>query len=327
MIGKVEYKKHTYSGSNGNDWKQYEYTNYKDWTDEASKEDSSYGNASVKKYGGFYIGRYEAGWNGDPVTKIDTGSDYVDTWANAVTKLNVTNQKPVSKKGVFSWNFISQEHAKTVSENMYKNSDSDVKEGNVQSKLVDGTAWDTITNWIATDNVDVTSSSKYGNYVDTDIPYTGLYAKHIWAQHINTDTTDHWLCAKHFSNGAITLKQEQIQKPYAMDKASEYADTNIQNQESHNFWTRYELPTGSLENFKLKNIYDLAGNMWEWTTEVGNHTSANAQQTNGSSFAVVRGGSFVDDGTDYPLCFRHGSGSSSTHVHVNLGFRVVLYVK
>ncbi len=318
---------------NGSGWKTYYYTNYSDWKDEASESDNSYGNVSVKKYGGFYIARYEAGWNGDPTVKVEAGTDYVSSYGAAQQHLSVTNQKPVSKKGVFSWNFISQKNAKTVSENMY---DNGTTEGSVQSKLVDGAAWDTVTNWIANTGVNVTTSSKYGNYLDTDLRYNGLYAKHIWAVGTGDDKTNHWLCAKHFSNGAITLKQEQIQKPYDETKAGNYADTGIANGQSHNYYTRYELPTGSLENFKLKNIYDLAGNMWEWTTEVGGHTVATAESsttetttatTNNSSFAVFRGGGFNSDGTDHPLCYRDGGGSSSAFMHVDFGFRVVLYVK
>ena len=30
--------------------------------------------------------------------------------------------------------------------------------------------------------------------------------------------------------------------------------------------SRIELPTGASENFNNYNIYDMAGNMWEWTT-------------------------------------------------------------
>ena len=40
-------------------------------------------------------------------------------------------------------------------------------------------------------------------------------------------------------------------------------------EENNNFDTKIEIPTGSYEGSKLRNIYDLAGNMWEWTTEVG----------------------------------------------------------
>ena len=51
--------------------------------------------------------------------------------------------------------------------------------------------------------------------------------------------------------------------------------------------TVYEITTGSAEYTKTNNIYDMAGNMWEWTTEVGDHSVANSKaETNNGSFAV-----------------------------------------
>ena len=41
-------------------------------------------------------------------------------------------------------------------------------------------------------------------------------------------------------------------------------------------------------------------------------------------FAVIRGGSFNNNGTNNPLCYRNGNNSSSTNMNVNIGFRVVL---
>lgn len=42
------------------------------------------------------------------------------------------------------------------------------------------------------------------------------------------------------------------------------------------------------------------------------------------SFAVLRGGSFNNNGNNNPLCYRNGNNSSSTNMNVNIGFRVVL---
>ena len=213
MIGKVEYKSHTYTENDDtkgsteeinsdSKWKTYYYTKFKDWKDDAA---SSYGNDSVKKYGGFYIARYEAGWEDTETSKLSDNNNYLGSWASETTKKNdnVENKKPISKPNVFAWNFINQENAKTVSESMYGNSST---EGHANSYLVDGTAWDTITNWIAADNVDVTNSTEYGNYLDNGSNYTGWYAKHIIAFHTSTtDLSDHWCCAKYFTNGNIQL--------------------------------------------------------------------------------------------------------------------------
>ncbi len=168
----TEYKQHTYAetANKTNDagstedtgngkWKTDNYTMYgNNWKDDAA---TSYGNASVQKYGGFWIGRYEAGVpeNASFYSKGNDGDNYVFD----VSKKNVTketqngqelNLKPVSKKGYFSWNFISQTNAKTVSEEMYRDNDT------VDSKLIDSYAWDTVTEWIARTDANVTEDGK-----------------------------------------------------------------------------------------------------------------------------------------------------------------------
>ena len=55
------------------------------------------------------------------------------------------------------------------------------------------------------------------------------------------------------------------------------------------------IPTGSSEYTNANNIYDLAGNVWEWTME-----------GSGSSSRCCRGGSFSDAGSDYPARYRFG---------------------
>ena len=101
------------------------------------------------------------------------------------------------------------------------------------------------------------------------------------------------------------------------------------------FNTLIQIPTGSYEDFKLKNIYDLAGNMWEWTTEVDYYkrewkdnklTSKETVETD-AQFAVVRSGCFDHAGMYSPFCSRFGNLNASAALHVGLGFRVVLYIK
>ena len=71
--------------------------------------------------------------------------------------------------------------------------------------------------------------------------------------------------------------------------------------------------TGYSEYWKVKNIYDLAGNTYEWANEVF------------SSSRVLRGGSYYYGGSGYPVSNRNGYGVSFTSS--GSGFRFQLYIK
>ena len=74
------------------------------------------------------------------------------------------------------------------------------------------------------------------------------------------------------------------------------------------------LTTGAAPDRNVSNnIFDLAGNVYEWTTEVY------------GSRLVVRGGNFVGTGYDFPSSFR--ITYNATDAISGIGFRPALYVK
>ena len=98
----------------------------------------------VVKYGGFYIGRYEAGIpEGDTSPSNKTGI-------------------PVSKKGATVWSNINYTNAKANAESMINNE-------YVQTGLITGTAWDTVCHWIKSDD-ELKDSRTYGNYNNSESP-------------------------------------------------------------------------------------------------------------------------------------------------------------
>ena len=72
--------------------------------------------------------------------------------------------------------------------------------------------------------------------------------------------------------------------------------------------------TGSREEWCANNIYDFAGNVREWT-----------QEQNKSSYHVMRGGFFLDNGKWGSVAYRNYSGPNN-HCVCN-GFRATLYLK
>ncbi|MDD2377204.1 MAG: hypothetical protein PHO88_07085, partial [Clostridia bacterium] len=70
--------------------------------------------------------------------------------------------------------------------------------------------------------------------------------------------------------------------------------------------------SGYSNNWKAKNIYDLAGSTWEWTNE------------NYSLGHLNRGGSYNFSGSTYPAAYR--DYDSGTNAEDCIGFRVGLYV-
>ena len=100
--------------------------------------------ADVVKYGGFYIGRYEAG-----IPEGDTSPS---------NKIGI----PVSKKDATVWTHINYTNAKASAENMISNE-------YVQTGLLTGKAWDTVCHWIKSDD-ELKDSRTYGNYNNSESP-------------------------------------------------------------------------------------------------------------------------------------------------------------
>ena len=100
--------------------------------------------ADVVKYGGFYIGRYEAG-----IPDGDTSPS---------NKIGI----PVSKKDATVWTDISYTNSKASAESMISNE-------YVQTGLLTGKAWDTVCHWIKSDD-ELKDSRTYGNYKNSLAP-------------------------------------------------------------------------------------------------------------------------------------------------------------
>ena len=262
---------------------------------------------SIAKYGGFYVARFEAGVPSNADFYVSTngssnGEEYkgkngtsgTSPDSNGFTTTRYDrkdeNLKPVSKRYNQVWNYIDQITAKKVSAKMYEDNDD------VDSYLIDSNAWNYICKDVfGKDEIlgegKLKDSTKYGNYYNnTTTDYTILDC--LWANH---EYNSGWKYATKYGKGSITTE------------APRGSGNN-----------RLELATGASDDFKVYNIYDMAGNVWEWTEETA--TNGNA------TYGAFRGGNFNVDGTTYPVVYAYRSDATKNY-DVNVGFRAVLYVK
>ena len=237
---------------------------------------------SVIKNGGFYIGRYEAGVEGDtPRTNKSNETstmvvqrdkfpyNYVG-WGSSMSNYedNITYNSKNQGNG-----------ALYLSKHMY-----DGKDVGVTPTLCYGIQWDATLAFIGDENYNKDSTSK-GNYKNNDWTIDRETAKYTTSP--KSDTT--WT--------SISAEENKTKTKTASESIL--------------------LTTGASEDFKTKNIYDLAGNVWEKTNEAYSTTSR-----------ASRGGSYYyyDNGTYSPVSFR-GSGFSPDDCSNYVGFRPALYIK
>ena len=175
---------------------------------------------SIYKYGGFYIGRYEAG---STTERTDSSSQTASF---------------VVQQDKYPYNYIDwgrsmsdvSEGAVYLSNNLYASTNTNY---GATSMLCTGASWDSMLDFIKDSSHSVTDGTTWGNYGDSET-YTinrGKYAVY------NT------------SNNTLENFQDVVNE-YPKEKGKSIL-----------------LTTGATERNCSKNIYDVAGNVYEWTTE------------------------------------------------------------
>ena len=252
----------------------------KGYTDEKGTEevkDYQEMRTSVIKNGGFYIGRYEAGVEGD--TPRTNKSNETSTMVVQRDKFPYNyvgwGSSMSNYEDNITYNSKNQGHgALYLSKHMY-----DGKDVGVTPTLCYGIQWDATLAFIGDENYNKDSTSK------------GNYQNNAWT--INRET------AKSSSNSGNTWKP--ISEETNKTKTKTASEIIL-------------LTTGASEDFKTKNIYDLAGNVYEWTNEASS-----------TAYRVGRGGSYFIYGTYYPVSLR--SSYNPSICGYDIGFRPALYIK
>lgn len=175
------------------------YSIYEDNLDSIEEE-------SIKKYGGFYIGRYETAVDGDERTEQSIG--------------NVTAQ-PIIKQNKNVYNYITRADAITKSNELYTTSTSIIT-----SKLCSGYAWDATIEYIKKNNEELIQNSLNGNYSGSlyktgkTTPMNNIYdmAGNVWEY-----TTENYQTYVGDRGGAFLEQYNSTDNPIS---CRSYADTN-----------------------------------------------------------------------------------------------------
>ena len=97
-----------------------------------------------------------------------------------------------------------------------------------------------------------------------------------------------------------------------LDKTNSF----VANSDGKGYYSKTEPTiTGSNADYSVKNIYDLAGNVAEWTMEACS-----------SDYRTTRGGSYQNNGVNNPASSRYSTYNLNTNNLAQLGFRIALYI-
>ena len=242
---------------------------------------------SVYLNGGFYVGRYEAG--------IGTNRTSIDIESKVDGKYQVPTTALVTKADAYLYTYVTRTQAQKLANN--------VNSGNKTSSLMFGVQWDLVIAFMSKDTSKITSTSiltsnstTIGNYYNSTFDLNrGKYAQYRKLE-------NEW---NNFDNAldSIVVSNEITGK---MKKAEQSSASN-----------GIILTAGGTDQSKVMNIYDIAGNVWEWTLEKAPNTNANC---------AFRGGCFVNMASKNADASASGHYGHNTDVSSDLiGFRVSIF--
>ena len=262
---------------------EYKKTNYKDASFIWETQIPAAELSQIQKYKGFYIGRYEAGTS--KIT-LSNGIDFskkstASDWQNSNFSIRDGLNCTAEGKITTKAGEIPYYHSDYFT--AAKLSNNMYNTNYVNSGLITGTQWDVILNFIADGDDTVIKLSKWGNYRNGNVKYTAGIGR--------------------YAAGA--------------DNGSLIEDFAVSDGKYH-----YGIKTTAIsEDVKKKNLYDIAGNLWEWTQEI-----AYIKDGSNESY-VMRGGSYQNVVSSNGRVAYSRSYDPVTRTNTYYGFRPVLYIK
>ena len=242
---------------------------------------------SVYENGGFYVGRYEAGIDTTTGTNRTSNTD-----KNSDGKYTMPSTVPVTKADAYPYTYVTRTQAQNLA--------SKVNAGTKTISLMFGVQWDLVLAFMSKDTTKVnqenlkeliSDSTTIGNYYNStfQLSQTGQYAVYS-----NYSLSSTWNPSTKSTTNFVDSSRNKIAKSSNRNGIL--------------------VTTGTSETNKVMNIYDIAGNVDEWTLE---SPSSDINQ------CASRGGSYFDTGSNNPAALRVGSDSV---LSINrIGFRVSLF--
>ncbi len=221
---------------------------------------------SIYKYGGFYIGRYEAGSTTERQKSSSQTEEFVvqqDKYPYVLVIWGI-KMSDVSIGAVYLCN------------NLYSKTNTNY---GATSMLCTGASWDSMLDFIKDSSHSVTDSTTWGNYSNSE-----TYKIYRGSLGVYSNSVYTWNTANATAGTEVTKGDEIL------------------------------LTTGATERNSSKNIYDVAGNCCEWTTESCR-----------SFWRSAVGGGYSYDGSSLPASGRNPT--TPTPGYPGYGFRPVLYIK
>ena len=239
---------------------------------------------SVYENGGFWIGRYEAG-----ITTNRTENSGTPTVA------------PLSKAGtvenaVYPYTYVTCSEAQTLA-NM-------LTTDKYTSSLMFGVQWDLVLKHIEVKEAKGTALATIQSALRSDSKDWGNYSNASFT--INR--------GKYAKNGELSTWYNYNNES-GLTGCVTYADGISTKVSASSLEDSILLTTGASEACKKMNIYDLAGNVYEWTLEYASRTDYPCAD---------RGGVYFFSGSDFPASPRSSSNTTAGGIF-NIGFRASLY--
>ena len=282
----IENDLHTYTSTYRNNtnytdiWYE-DTTNPADWyTSEQYTAQKQKMLKSVYQNGGFWLARYEAGLTEE---NKRTSSTPVPTIA------------PQSKENLVPYTWASRTEAKKLAEMVTYTKGETTYTGS----LMFGVQWDLVLKFIETKKIatDATIVSK-----------------------LNSDSKDDSKDIGNYTDATFTINRGKYSKYNDLSTWYNYTEdlsgivSNSVKSAQSSFENSILLTTGAVDQNSLMNIYDIAGNVYEWTLEYpsGSYCSC-----------VYRGGHYVPAGFYGPPSIRNDYSVTSSDY--SIGFRLSLY--